>query len=235
MHTLFRLVLNVVDEHQIKRRLSAVLCCWRNLALLILCFRVGVILRRISALPLAYADHERWCFSDSWDHTAWRYIQGTRAKSLLLSRLPGVFTWGLTESLCVQGNQMTLVYMEREYSSPEDPHVGIVHLVEVKNLVPNSKKKKSLQNNSANAQLFQFKFSLSHCRRVSGTLRRGTQCPVRSWWWCWWSWSPCRSERCTLSLPSLCRCALPCWRRPTTCPLVTMQAMLKFVSVQETI
>ncbi len=113
---------------------------------LILCFRVGVILRRLSALPLAYTDHERWCFSDSWDHTAWRYIQGTRAKSLLLSSLPGVFTLGLTESICVQGNQMTLVYMEREYSSPEDPHVGIVHLVEVKNLVP--KKKKSLQMHS---------------------------------------------------------------------------------------
>ena len=26
---------------------------------------------------------------------------------------------------------MTLVFMEREYSSPEDPHLGIVHLVEV--------------------------------------------------------------------------------------------------------
>ncbi len=68
---------------------------------------------------------------------------------------------------------MTLVYMEREYSSPEDPHVGIVHLVEVKNLVP---KKKVFTN----AQLLQFKCSLSHCRRVSGTLRRGTLCPVRS-------------------------------------------------------
>ncbi len=195
---------------------------------LILCFRVGVILRRLSALPLAYADHERRCFSDSWDHTAWRYIQGTRAKSLLLSSLPGVFTLGLTESICVQGNQMTLVYMEREYSSPEDPHMGIVHLVEVKNLVA---KKRVFTN----AQLLQFKCSLSHCRRVSGTLRRGTLCPVRSWWWCWWSWSPYRSERCTLSLPSLCRCALPCWRGPTTCPLVAMQAMLKFVYAQETI
>uniref|UniRef100_A0A673I5R5 Laminin subunit alpha-5 n=1 Tax=Sinocyclocheilus rhinocerous TaxID=307959 RepID=A0A673I5R5_9TELE len=30
----------------------------------------------------------------------------------------------------LKGNQMTLVYMEREYSSPEDPHEGIVHLVE---------------------------------------------------------------------------------------------------------
>ncbi|XP_043080700.1 laminin subunit alpha-5 isoform X1 [Puntigrus tetrazona] len=30
----------------------------------------------------------------------------------------------------LKGNQMTLVYMEREYSSPEDPHKGIVHLVE---------------------------------------------------------------------------------------------------------
>ncbi|KTG35339.1 hypothetical protein cypCar_00020114, partial [Cyprinus carpio] len=28
----------------------------------------------------------------------------------------------------LKGNQMTLVYMEREYSSPEDPHEGIVHL-----------------------------------------------------------------------------------------------------------
>ena len=34
--------------------------------------------------------------------------------------------------VCVfQGNQMTLVFMEREYSSPEEPHLGIVHLVEV--------------------------------------------------------------------------------------------------------
>ncbi|XP_064815894.1 laminin subunit alpha-5-like, partial [Oncorhynchus masou masou] len=37
--------------------------------------------------------------------------------------------------LCVclrvfQGNQMTLVFMEREYSSPEEPHLGIVHMVE---------------------------------------------------------------------------------------------------------
>ncbi|XP_052396695.1 laminin subunit alpha-5-like [Carassius gibelio] len=30
----------------------------------------------------------------------------------------------------LKGNQMTLVYIEREYSSPEDPHEGIVHLVE---------------------------------------------------------------------------------------------------------
>lgn len=26
---------------------------------------------------------------------------------------------------------MTLVFMEREYSSPEEPHLGIVHIVEV--------------------------------------------------------------------------------------------------------
>ncbi|XP_056106000.1 laminin subunit alpha-5 isoform X1 [Rhinichthys klamathensis goyatoka] len=32
--------------------------------------------------------------------------------------------------IILKGNQMTLVYMEREYSSPEDPHEGIVHLVE---------------------------------------------------------------------------------------------------------
>lgn len=31
----------------------------------------------------------------------------------------------------VQGNQMTLVFMEREYPSPEDPHSGVVHIVEV--------------------------------------------------------------------------------------------------------
>lgn len=31
----------------------------------------------------------------------------------------------------LQGNQMTLVFMEREYSSPEEPHLGIVHMVEV--------------------------------------------------------------------------------------------------------
>ncbi|XP_063064918.1 laminin subunit alpha-5 isoform X2 [Engraulis encrasicolus] len=30
----------------------------------------------------------------------------------------------------LQGNQMTLVFMEREYPSAEDPHEGIVHLVE---------------------------------------------------------------------------------------------------------
>lgn len=33
--------------------------------------------------------------------------------------------------LVLQGNQMTLVFMEREYSTPEDPHLGIVHIVEV--------------------------------------------------------------------------------------------------------
>ncbi|TRY84024.1 hypothetical protein DNTS_013565, partial [Danionella cerebrum] len=32
--------------------------------------------------------------------------------------------------IILKGNQMTLVYMEREYSTPEDPHEGIVHLVE---------------------------------------------------------------------------------------------------------
>ncbi|XP_051961295.1 laminin subunit alpha-5-like [Xyrauchen texanus] len=32
--------------------------------------------------------------------------------------------------IILKGNQMTLVYMEREYSSPEDPHQGIVHVVE---------------------------------------------------------------------------------------------------------
>lgn len=32
----------------------------------------------------------------------------------------------------LQGNQMTLVFMEREYSSPEEPHLGIVHMVEVR-------------------------------------------------------------------------------------------------------
>lgn len=49
---------------------------------------------------------------------------------------------------------MTLVYMEREYSSPEDPHEGIVHLVEVKNLVPDLKKslyKIILQMHSCNS------------------------------------------------------------------------------------
>uniref|UniRef100_A0AAR2KUL6 Laminin subunit alpha-5 n=1 Tax=Pygocentrus nattereri TaxID=42514 RepID=A0AAR2KUL6_PYGNA len=30
----------------------------------------------------------------------------------------------------LKGNQMTLVYMEREYSSPEQPHEGVLHLVE---------------------------------------------------------------------------------------------------------
>ncbi|XP_031422129.1 laminin subunit alpha-5 isoform X2 [Clupea harengus] len=30
----------------------------------------------------------------------------------------------------LKGNQMTLVFMEREYPTPEDPHEGIVHLVE---------------------------------------------------------------------------------------------------------
>ncbi len=34
-------------------------------------------------------------------------------------------------SVLLQGNQMTLVFMEREYSSPEEPHLGIVHMVEV--------------------------------------------------------------------------------------------------------
>ncbi|CDR10779.1 unnamed protein product [Oncorhynchus mykiss] len=31
----------------------------------------------------------------------------------------------------LKGNQMTLVFMEKEYSSPEEPHLGIVHMVEV--------------------------------------------------------------------------------------------------------
>uniref|UniRef100_A0A8K9UV88 Laminin subunit alpha-5 n=1 Tax=Oncorhynchus mykiss TaxID=8022 RepID=A0A8K9UV88_ONCMY len=30
----------------------------------------------------------------------------------------------------LKGNQMTLVFMEKEYSSPEEPHLGIVHMVE---------------------------------------------------------------------------------------------------------
>uniref|UniRef100_A0A8C2ZNF1 Laminin subunit alpha-5 n=1 Tax=Cyclopterus lumpus TaxID=8103 RepID=A0A8C2ZNF1_CYCLU len=32
--------------------------------------------------------------------------------------------------IILKGNQMTLVFMEREYSSPEEPHPGIVHMVE---------------------------------------------------------------------------------------------------------
>ncbi|KAF3860796.1 hypothetical protein F7725_001051, partial [Dissostichus mawsoni] len=32
--------------------------------------------------------------------------------------------------IILKGNQMTVVFMEREYSSPEDPHLGIVHMVE---------------------------------------------------------------------------------------------------------
>ncbi|XP_035998362.1 laminin subunit alpha-5 [Fundulus heteroclitus] len=32
--------------------------------------------------------------------------------------------------IILKGNQMTLVFMEREYSAPEDPHLGIVHIVE---------------------------------------------------------------------------------------------------------
>ncbi|XP_067382208.1 laminin subunit alpha-5 isoform X2 [Channa argus] len=32
--------------------------------------------------------------------------------------------------IILKGNQMTLVFMEREYSSPEKPHLGIVYLVE---------------------------------------------------------------------------------------------------------
>lgn len=33
--------------------------------------------------------------------------------------------------LVLQGNQMTLAFMEREYFPPEEPHLGIVHIVEV--------------------------------------------------------------------------------------------------------
>ncbi|KAF7657013.1 hypothetical protein LDENG_00033110, partial [Lucifuga dentata] len=32
--------------------------------------------------------------------------------------------------IILKGNQMSLVFMEREYPSPEDPHLGIVHMVE---------------------------------------------------------------------------------------------------------
>ncbi|XP_059188801.1 laminin subunit alpha-5 isoform X2 [Centropristis striata] len=32
--------------------------------------------------------------------------------------------------IILKGNQMTLVFMEREYSSPEEPHLGYVHIVE---------------------------------------------------------------------------------------------------------
>uniref|UniRef100_A0A8C4GGV7 Laminin subunit alpha-5 n=1 Tax=Dicentrarchus labrax TaxID=13489 RepID=A0A8C4GGV7_DICLA len=32
--------------------------------------------------------------------------------------------------IILKGNQMTLVFMEREYSSPEEPHLGIVHMIE---------------------------------------------------------------------------------------------------------
>ncbi|XP_077572690.1 laminin subunit alpha-5 isoform X2 [Stigmatopora nigra] len=32
--------------------------------------------------------------------------------------------------IILKGNQMTLVFLEREYSSPEEPHLGIVHMVE---------------------------------------------------------------------------------------------------------
>ncbi|XP_041858853.1 laminin subunit alpha-5 isoform X2 [Melanotaenia boesemani] len=32
--------------------------------------------------------------------------------------------------IILKGNQMTLVFMEKEYSSPEEPHLGIIHLVE---------------------------------------------------------------------------------------------------------
>lgn len=31
---------------------------------------------------------------------------------------------------------MTLVFMEREYASPDEPHLGIVHLVEVNSSFP---------------------------------------------------------------------------------------------------
>lgn len=31
---------------------------------------------------------------------------------------------------------MTLVFMEREYSTPEEPHLGIVHIVEVGTFTP---------------------------------------------------------------------------------------------------
>lgn len=43
----------------------------------------------------------------------------------------------LTANVVVlQGNQMTLVFMEREYSTPEEPHLGIVHIVEVGRFLP---------------------------------------------------------------------------------------------------
>ncbi|XP_034027667.1 laminin subunit alpha-5 [Thalassophryne amazonica] len=32
--------------------------------------------------------------------------------------------------IILKGNKMTLVFMEREYSSPEEPHLGIVHIIE---------------------------------------------------------------------------------------------------------
>lgn len=42
-----------------------------------------------------------------------------------------IHTERVNPSVLLQGNQMTLVFMEREYSSPEEPHLGIVHIVEV--------------------------------------------------------------------------------------------------------
>lgn len=64
-------------------------------------------------------------------------VPNARSHHLSLDSDTQTVTDGQSHTSCsrpLQGNQMTLVFMEREYSSPEEPHLGIVHMVEVSSI-----------------------------------------------------------------------------------------------------
>lgn len=120
---------------------SLLVLFWLLLSLVFTSFHpfapAGVVIRRLPEVSSPHSDHEgRRVVSACRSLQARHHPQGL--KQQFMSRLVQktfVATGSASPASCVfplvQGNQMTLVFMEREYSSPEEPHLGIVHMVEV--------------------------------------------------------------------------------------------------------
>lgn len=94
----------------------------------------GLVLRRLPEVSSADSDHERRrAGSACRGLQAWHHPQGKTQPgfTFVAHKTRHARFMAFPVVVVLQGNQMTLVFMEREYSSPEEPHLGIVHMVEV--------------------------------------------------------------------------------------------------------
>lgn len=100
--------------------------------------------------------------------------------------------------LVLQGNQMTLVFIEREYSSPEEPHLGIVHMVEVNSSAHTvtsclscsfSPRRPAATCPICSKRLLSWFFCIDHSRETRGGNRRREKDLAVFWPQGWFIWS----------------------------------------------